>query len=49
MKKRKRRIGSVKSELLAKAREAALSAIQIFNSPQIVFKSETLVKVMALR
>ena len=45
---RKRRIGSVKSELLAKAQEAALSAIQIFNSPQIVFKSETFIVLMVI-
>lgn len=45
---RKRRIGSVKSELLAKAREAALSAIQIFNSPQILFKSETFIVLMVI-
>ena len=47
-KRRKRRIGSVKSELLAKAREAALSAIQIFNSPQILFKSETFIVLMVI-
>lgn len=47
-KRRKRKIGSVKSELLAKAREAALSAIQIFNSPQIVFKSETFIVLMVI-
>ena len=47
-KRRKRRIGSVKSELLAKAQEAALSAIQIFNSPQIVFKSETFIVLMVI-
>ncbi len=47
-KKRKRTIGSVKSELLAKAREAALSAIQIFNSPQILFKSETFIVLMVI-
>lgn len=47
-KRRERRIGSVKSELLAKAREAALSAIQIFNSPQILFKSETFIVLMVI-
>ncbi|MDE0423383.1 MAG: DUF3644 domain-containing protein [Candidatus Poribacteria bacterium] len=45
---RKRTIGSVKSELLAKAREAALCAIQIFNSPQIFFKSETFIVLMVI-
>ncbi len=47
-KRRKRTIGSVKSELLEKAREAALSAIQIFNSPQTVFKSETFIVLMVI-
>lgn len=47
-KTRKRKIGSVKSELLAKAREAALCAIQIFNSPQIFFKSETYIVLMVI-
>ena len=47
-KRRKRTIGSVKSELLAKAQEAALSAIQIFNSPQILFKSETFIVLMVI-
>ncbi len=31
-KKRKRRIGSIKNELLCKSREAALAAVQIFNN-----------------
>ena len=39
--KRKRRVGSVEQELLKKSREAALSAVQIFNNPNIGFKSET--------
>lgn len=47
-KRRKRTIGSVKLELLAKAREAALSAIQIFNSPQVLFKSETFIVLMVI-
>jgi Domain of unknown function (DUF3644) len=40
MAKRKRRFGSIASELVKKAREAMLTAVQIFNSPQIEFKSE---------
>lgn len=36
----KRRIQSVKLELLTKSREAMLSAVQIFNNPNIQFKSE---------
>ena len=41
--KRVRRVFSVKEELLKKSREAALAAVQIFNSPSITFKSETYV------
>lgn len=40
MAKRKRRFGSVANELVKKSREAMLSAVQIFNNPQIDFKSE---------
>jgi hypothetical protein len=40
MPKRKRRYGSVAVELVKKAREAMLTAVQIFNNPQIEFKSE---------
>ena len=47
-KKRERTIGSFKLELLAKAREAALTAIQIFNSPQVLFKSETFIVLMVI-
>jgi len=37
---RNRRIGSIKTELIKKSRESALAAIQIFNNPNIMFKSE---------
>jgi hypothetical protein len=40
MAKRRRRVGSVASELIKKAREAMLSAVQIFNNPQLDFKAE---------
>lgn len=40
MAKRKRRVGSVAMELVKKAREAMLTAVQIYNNPQIEFKSE---------
>ena len=40
MTKRKRRVGSVADELVKKAREAMLTAVQVFNNPQIEFKSE---------
>lgn len=38
---RKRKIWSVKNELLLKSREAMLSAVQLFNNPNILFKSES--------
>src|SRR6516162_3833350 len=41
MAKRKRIIGSIKAGLVAKAREAALSAIRAYNDPATTFKSET--------
>ncbi|MBT9143057.1 MAG: hypothetical protein DDT32_02115 [Syntrophomonadaceae bacterium] len=47
-KKRNRRIGSVKTELLGKSREAALAAVQIFNNPNITFKSETYIVLMII-
>ena len=40
MAKRKRRFGSIAAELIKKAREAMLTAVQIYNNPQIEFKSE---------
>lgn len=40
---RHRKIGSVKKELAIKAREAMLSAVQIYNNPNIQFKSETFI------
>ena len=43
MAKRIRRVKSVKAELLTKAREAMLSAVQIFNNPNIQFKSENFI------
>lgn len=46
--KRNRRVGSVKHELLCKSREAALAAVQIFNNPNITFKSETYVVLMII-
>lgn len=38
-----RRLGSIKTELLQKSREAVLAAVQIFNSPSITFKAETFI------
>ena len=43
---RVRRVFSMKSELLMKSREAALAAVQIFNSPLITFKSEIFIVLM---
>ena len=37
---RVRRVGSIKTELVQKSREAALAAVQVFNNPLITFKSE---------
>ena len=47
-KKRNRRIGSIKSELLCKSREAALAAVQIFNNPNISFKAESYIVLMII-
>jgi hypothetical protein len=43
MNKRIRKVGSVKNELIAKARESMLCAVQIFNNPNILFKSESFI------
>lgn len=48
MSKRKRRTGSIKIELLKKSQEAALAAVQIFNNPNISFKSESYVVLMII-
>lgn len=45
-KPRIRRLFSVSSELMTKSREAALAAVQIFNSPLITFKSEIFIVLM---
>jgi len=39
----KRKIGSVKIELLRKSREAMLSSVQIFNNPNVLFKAESFI------
>ncbi|PHV61592.1 DUF3644 domain-containing protein [Cyanobacterium aponinum] len=43
MKQRNRKTGSIKIELLTKSREAMLTAVQIFNNPNIQFKSENFI------
>ncbi|MBL0691911.1 MAG: DUF3644 domain-containing protein [SAR324 cluster bacterium] len=40
MDKRKRRVGAIKIILLKKSKQAALTAVQTFNNPNIKFKSE---------
>ena len=37
---RKRRVKSVKAELIKKAREAMLAAVQIYNNPQVKIKRD---------
>lgn len=46
--RRHRSVGSVKSELVKKSREAALAAVQTFNSPTITFKTETFIVLMVI-
>lgn len=45
---RRRRIYSIRAELLAKSREATLSAIQTFNNPLTKFKSESFIVLMII-
>lgn len=48
MDKHKRLVGSIKSELITKSKEAALTAIKVFNDPLIKFKSETFIVLMII-
>jgi len=43
MAKRSKKVGSVKNELIHKSKESMLAAIQIFNNPNIQFKSESFI------
>ncbi|WP_411360124.1 DUF3644 domain-containing protein [Pseudidiomarina sp. YC-516-91] len=43
-----RRVGSIKAELVKKSREAALTAVQVFNNPNIGFKSESYIVLMII-
>jgi hypothetical protein len=45
---RKRRVYSIKNELLAEARQCALNAIQTYNNPLAEFKSETFIVLMMI-
>lgn len=47
-KSKTRRVHSIKDQLVIKAREAALSAVQTFNNPLIQFKSETFIVQMTI-
>ena len=40
---RKRRVKSVKTELIKKSCEAMLAAVQIYNNPQVTFKAESFI------
>ena len=40
---RKRRVKSVKTELVKKSREAMLAAVQLYNNPQVPFKAEAFI------
>ncbi len=44
----RRRVKSIKNELLIKSKESALSAVSIFNNPLIKFKSETFIVLMVI-
>lgn len=46
--KRTRRTKSVKSELIKKSRESMLAAVQIYNNPQITFKTETFISLAVI-
>ena len=48
MSNRRRRVGSIQSELLKKSREAALNAVQSFNNPLTTFKTETFIVLMVI-
>jgi hypothetical protein len=48
MAKRTRSVWSIKHELITKSKEAALSAIKVFNDPLIQFKSETYIVLMVI-
>lgn len=44
----KRRVWSIRAELLTKSREAALNAVQTFNNPLSTFKTETFIVLMVI-
>lgn len=44
----RRRVRSIQAELLAKSKEAALNAVQIYNNPLVKFKCESFVVMMVI-
>ncbi len=46
--KRKRRVKSIADNLVFQSRESALSAVQIFNNPTMLFKSESYIVLMVI-
>lgn len=48
MTQRKRQVGSLKSELVKKSREAIMAAVQIYNNPQITFKTECFISLVII-
>jgi hypothetical protein len=42
-KKRNRKVGSIKNELIQKSRESFLTAVQVFNNPNIQFRAESFI------
>lgn len=48
MAKKKRSIGSLRGELVSKSREAALSAIRVFNDPMTKVKTESFIVLMTI-
>ncbi len=45
---RRRSVGSIRAQLIAKAREAAIAAIRSYNDPSTQFKSETFIVLMVI-
>jgi hypothetical protein len=45
---RNRRVGSIRVEMLAKSREAVLSAVQTFNNPLTTFKTKSFIVTMVI-
>src|SRR3989304_8110697 len=48
MARKKGSIGSLRLELVSKAKEAALAAIRVYNDPATTFKSETFIVLMVI-